>query len=254
MACWLAAGMLVVYMLSLTAANYSAPELTAVEAGNAGVRTVSELELDATEVYFLSLGSYEDAESARIEAARNTERGAAGYIMEKDGRFLNLGAMYSTQAELSAKRMATAEGLECQVVSSTAGGITLRITGTEEETAAVQNGYEALDRSLSALNEAAFELDDGNISIDQARTRIKAEAVELKAVLEELEAATGGRNQPVLTPLCSIAGEFVEALEDIYSKKYDSELLFSSEIKYNCIMIRINQIDYLGQLSDRAGA
>ena len=71
--------MLCVYLLTL--GPTAAPEASIASAGDAP-RITEEVSFAPSAAWFVSLGRYDTAAEARIEAARYTPRGAAGYVLE----------------------------------------------------------------------------------------------------------------------------------------------------------------------------
>lgn len=71
-------------------------------------------------------------EEARIEAARNASRGAAGYLVEEGSSTLVLGALYfdAGQARTVADNLAQSEDLDAGVVVREAERVRLRVTAT----------------------------------------------------------------------------------------------------------------------------
>ena len=88
--------MLCVYLLTL--GPTAAPEANIASVGDAP-RVTEEVSFAPAAAWFVSLGRYDTAAEARIEAARYTPRGAAGYVLETEDGFLALGAAYDDQAE-----------------------------------------------------------------------------------------------------------------------------------------------------------
>ena len=80
--------MLCVYLLTLGLAL--APE-AAIDAGDGAPRVTEEVSFGSAEAYFVSLGRFDTATEARIEAARYTPRGAAGYALETADGFPRAG-------------------------------------------------------------------------------------------------------------------------------------------------------------------
>ena len=143
--------MLCVYLLTLGIA--AAPEASIDSAGDAP-RVTEEASFDAAEAWFVALGRFETATEARIEAARYTPRGAAGYVLEAEDGFLVLGAVYENQAEAEsvARALAQSEGLACEVYTERAEGARLRITAAEADIALVveaEAGLRALWKTSS---------------------------------------------------------------------------------------------------------
>lgn len=154
-------------------------------------RVTSECVFEGGSRYFVYMGRQTDAQSARIEAARHMNRGAAGYLYVFNGYYYALGNAYLTRelAEAAASRIRES-GIECAVIDVFAPSITVKLTAAEAQTQAVKRGYDALLAAESALENIAERLDAGALTSPGARSFAAIAAYELNAAAEALCAAT----------------------------------------------------------------
>ena len=121
------------------------------------------------ETHLVQFGAYEDALSARIEAARYMPRGAAGYVLE-GSLYRVIGAGYDSRQDAQGvcERLREEEGMEASVYSLSSGEVELTIQGTQAQVEALTQAETALRNAAAQLNETAFGYDRGNSPV---RTR-----------------------------------------------------------------------------------
>ena len=89
------------------------------------------------ETHLVQFGAYEDALSARIEAARYMPRGAAGYVLE-GSLYRVIGAGYDSRQDAQGvcERLREEEGMEASVYSLSSGEVelTMEIRLRDEDT------------------------------------------------------------------------------------------------------------------------
>ena len=94
-----------------------------------GARETCEMDFPARNFYAACLGKYENAATARIEAARLAERGAAGYIRQDGEKFCVLGAVYENQGDADSvcRRIESMNDMEAEVVLCSAEAMWLGV-------------------------------------------------------------------------------------------------------------------------------
>ena len=240
--------MLCVYLLTLGIA--AAPEASIDSAGDAP-RVTEEASFDAAEAWFVALGRFETATEARIEAARYTPRGAAGYVLETEDGFLVLGAVYENQAEAEsvARALAQSEGLACEVYTERAEGARLRITAAEADIALVVEAEAGLRALAAETRDLALALDRGETDAGAARTLLSVAASRLEDVLARLRNVPGAQENPVTARLMAMAEQFRAALFVLSGENTENTLSLSAKIKYNSINITLEHMRYLRDLN-----
>ena len=125
------------------------------------------------ETHLVQFGAYEDALSARIEAARYMPRGAAGYVLE-GSLYRVIGAGYDSRQDAQGvcERLREEEGMEASVYSLSSGEVELTIQGTQAQVEALTQAETALRNAAAQLNETAFGYDRGELSSEDARNRL----------------------------------------------------------------------------------
>ena len=240
--------MLCVYLLTLGIA--AAPEASIDSAGDTP-RVTEEASFDAAEAWFVALGRFETATEARIEAARYTPRGAAGYVLEAEDGFLVLGAVYENQAEAEsvARALAQSEGLACEVYTERAEGARLRITAAEADIALVVEAEAGLRALAAETRDLALALDRGETDAGAARTLLSVAASRLEDVLARLRNIPGAQENPVTARLMAMAEQFRAALFVLSGENTENTLSLSAKIKYNSINITLEHMRYLRELN-----
>ena len=121
------------------------------------------------ETHLVQFGAYEDALSARIEAARYMPRGAAGYVLE-GSLYRVIGAGYDSRQDAQGvcERLREEEGMEASVYSLSSGEVELTIQGTQAQVEALTQAETALRNAAAQLNETAFGYDRGELSRTRA--------------------------------------------------------------------------------------
>lgn len=240
--------MLCVWLLTLGPA--AAPEANIASVGDAP-RITEEVSFAPAAAWLVSLGRYDTAAEARIEAARYTPRGAAGYVLETEDGFLALGAAYDDQAEAEsvARALSQSEGLACEVHKESADGARLRVTATQEDIALLTEA-EALLRSLAGeTRELALKLDRGEVDAGAARTLLNLSASRLEDALTRLRNVPGAQDSPVTARLLALTEQFRASLFVLSGENTENTLSLSAKIKYNNIDITLEHMRYLRELN-----
>ena len=214
-------------------------------------RITEEVSFAPAAAWFVSLGRFDTAAEARIEAARYTPRGAAGYVLETEDGFLALGAAYDDQAEAEsvARALSQSEGLACEVHKESADGARLRVTATQEDIALLTEA-EALLRSLAGeTRELALKLDRGEVDAGAARTLLNLSASRLEGALTRLRNVPGAQDSPVTARLLALTEQFRASLFVLSGENTENTLSLSAKIKYNNIDITLEHMRYLRELN-----
>ena len=128
------------------------------EAPESAPRRAYALTFAPLETHLVQFGAYEDALSARIEAARYMPRGAAGYVLE-GSLYRVIGAGYDSRQDAQGvcERLREEEGMEASVYSLSSGEVelTMEYSGFPQESLpTMQGGKELSDEYLCLENSA----------------------------------------------------------------------------------------------------
>lgn len=241
--------MLAVYLITL-GGRTGEPSAPVSSQKDTATRVTEELSFEGIDLACVSFGTFETAQEARVEAARFTARGAAGYILE-DGGFSVLAAGYedAQDAQRVADSLSESEDIPCAVCREEASGVRLRITATQEQIQAITGADAALRRHARDLRELALMLDRSETQPSSACTLIAVMAGQLTGTLTELRAIPGGQESPVVRGLIALAEHTQAALSLLSTENSDSPLSLSGKIKYNHIETTLLHIDYLNTLN-----
>ncbi|MBQ5771531.1 MAG: hypothetical protein IIW08_10195 [Clostridia bacterium] len=210
----------------------------------------SEIELEKIDVSLVTLCGQESRENARITSARYMQRGAAGYLYEKGGKWYSVGNLYFSKAE--AEKMAqyiSDSGIPASVLPLSQKGVTLRVTAEEEMLDALAfcvNAFSEFERSLADYSQ---RLDAGELSEREARVLLSVLSYDLsakraeagRALSEEDDHAAGSIFRMYLTLLDTAAS---------LTKNEGGEMMLSARIKYALIESTIQRAELLRRLND----
>ena len=240
--------MLCVYLLTL---GFSGEPETSIDSDGSAPRVTEEVAFERTQAWFVALGRYETAEEARIEAARYTRRGAAGYVLETADGYLVLGAAYETEAEAArvAESLSQTENLACEVHAESAGRVRLRVTAEEAHIDLVCEAEATLRALAAETADIAFQLDRAEIDPEAARTLLSVSASRLEDLLERLRAVPGAAENAITADLIAMVEQFRASLFVLSGENSKSTLSLSAKIKYNSIDVTLEHMRYLRKLN-----
>lgn len=242
------------------AARWTSPPAETVQAapGAAPQPAMPVLEQITKEVRFEPLGAAlvelaeaDSAESARIEAARYTRRGAAGYILQDGSAFRVIGALYADEdgANAVAARLRGAEAIDAKVIGASGAASALRVTASPAQIDALTQGEASLRNLTDQMIALGQALDQGRSTSEQAAQQIQLIHAESELRLRALERAVGGDEHPILRGLMALLQQLSEATGDGMTGRNESALSFSAKIKYNSIAMRLRHIGFLNGLA-----
>ena len=239
---------LCVYLITLGVTYAPRTELPQVE-GEA--RVTEEVVFEPLRAYLVSLGSYATGEEARIEAARNAARGAAGYLVEEGSSTLVLGALYfdAGQARTVADNLAQSEDLDAGVVVREAERVRLRVTATGAQIDCLRSTQAELCQTAAQMADLALQLDRAETDAKSARTLLNVAAARLEDRERALRSIPGAQQNPVCSGLLALVEQFRASLFVLSGENSKSTLSLSGEIKYNVIEATLFHIGYLRDLN-----
>lgn len=182
----LAVTMLVVYVLTLDAIG---PDV--VESVSAAPRVTREIEFAELRGYCVSLGRWDSEDQARAEAARFTDQGAAGRVLQIGGQWHILGTMYDSRKQASRVAETLSGDIPAEVVELSSDAVRMRITAPDRQIDLIV-ASDALLRDQSAqLCAIARQLDRAEIQSEAALTLCALSASESDALCEKLSCIPG---------------------------------------------------------------
>ena len=223
---------------------------TARPAAVTGERVTEDVRLASLALYAIQLGAFEDADAAKVEAARYVRRGAAGYVYE-DGVIRVLGSGYATRAEAEqvVKRLKSDEEIDAAVYESTAESVLLRVTATRGQISALSAADLALRDGADALIALSFSLDKGETELQDAAAKTTELASTIESARDELKAQAGDAPNAVAAGLIELLTAFERGLSASTSGGTQTLLDFSSRLKYNYLDVRLKHIAYVNGLN-----
>ncbi len=241
--------MLCVYLLTLGGGAH--PPVASIASDDGAARVTEQISFEPLSIWAVSLGDFDAAEAARIEAARYAPRGAAGFVWEDGDVFRVLAAGYTSEAD--AKRVAeglqAAEGIEAATCVRSAERVRLRITATEKQIEALTACESTLRKQTIELFELSFQLDRAEIDAEAARTLLAVAAGRLDEILKSLRAIPGASENAVLSGLFSLTERLRASLFVLSTENSKTALSLSGKIKYNTLEATFAHIDYLAHLN-----
>lgn len=209
-----------------------------------------DVSLEAMEIHLVVLAQQEDPIQARIEAARYAPRGAAGYLLERDGVYQVVGNGYAAleEAEKVAQTLEEEEDIPAQVLSCAGAGALLRVTATPAQQSALAEG-EALARRLEEeLRGHALALDRGERQAPVVRAALSLCAQEAQQAGDRLSRAAGETPNPVAAGVIQLLEQLAQDCGQLAQEEQDTPLTFSSRLKYAYLAAVLGHIDFLNSL------
>lgn len=221
------------------------------EAPQAQERITQEVSFEGSEVYLVALASLDDPAAARVEAARYVPRGAAGYVLEQEGRYLVVGNGYATQAEAArvAASLQEEEAISAQVLHRGAAGALLRVTATQAQLSALVEGEQLSRRLAQELTGHALALDRGERQPPVLRAALSLSAQEAAQAAARLTKAAGEAPNPVAAGVIDLLTQLSDDCALLAGEDQDTPLSFSSKMKYVYLSATLAHIDFLSALA-----
>ena len=224
----LLAGALVLYGASFLARPSAAPQVR-----SAGVRVTREEELPAVSFYPVILTESSDPLRARVESARYAPRGAAGYVWQSGDLYRAVAALYlrEEEAERAAENLLRQAQIPCEAGQMRAPGALLRLTATQEQSAALRSADEMLPTSVGRLGELAQAIDEGLTDAAQARAALSTEAARIDEARVLLEAEFPGRGGTIPQGLAVLLKDAAVQARALAAGEGKARLTLSGEIR-----------------------
>lgn len=184
-AAWIACFCITVLMILLMAIGVRqsarAPRMTFASPDLA----TRDVELTAEEAFLIVLGEYPRPDEARLQAARLTFRGSAGYVWQSDGACAVLGNVYFDR--LSAERaicLLSEQAIAARLEALRLPALTITLRATQTQIDRFLTSRAALSRARTALVSLSERLDAGQIDAATARAQALVAAYDLQDAKE----------------------------------------------------------------------
>ena len=163
--------------------------------------------------YALQVGRYDDAATARQEAAGFRARGAGGYILQKDGCRV-LAAAYASRADAQAvmTRLKNRHSLQAEVIEVVSPEVTLHLSGQKGQLTALSDAFSAMEKLCGHLYQMSLSLDRQEMDVREALAALKSEQDTLAALKERLQSRFGDSAHPAVLSLEQILADCVQSL------------------------------------------
>lgn len=206
-----------------------------------------EIALEDMRCYLIALSGGGEAENARIDSARYMKRGAAGYLMERNGQWFSIGNMYFSkeEADLITEHLLK-NGINASVIELNEKGVTLRVTADEDTLDALSFCVSAFREYEESLMNFSYRLDAGELSKREARVLLSVLYYDLSEKRAEAEKALKTLDKNAAKEIFAM---YLNLLDDVSSltKNEGGEMMLSARIKYALIdhaLLKISLLKY----------
>ncbi len=213
-------------------------------------RATLVIELPAANVYCACFGTYQDAGTARAEAARYVVRGAAGYVRADGEQYLVLASAYGSEGDARSvcTHISEDEGINTSVCAFAAEPVSVRVTATERQLRALNTAVTALGKYPEELNALALRIDGGELDSKTARALVEVALTELGQMERELRISLADTDDRFATGVYELLNSLTESTSAVSANGELKGLALSSVLKYNYIESRLGVIDFMNAL------
>ncbi len=167
----------------------------------------SDLRMEGMEVSFLCDGRYADLSEARIAAANCAQTGGAGLIIADGDAYCVIRDTAGSAREW--------DGI---IITRSCGGITLQISGSADEIAAISRATDCLSALARETGSIAAALESGDTDARSAGAILNVYRTRAKAAAEDIP-PEGGAAQLIRTALTRAVDRIDAAMRDIDAGK-----------------------------------
>lgn len=213
-------------------------------------RATLVIELPVANLYCACFGAYEEAGTARVEAARYVIRGAAGYVRAEGETYLVFASAYDTEGDAQSvcTHIARDEGIDTSVYAFLAEPISVRVTATTRQLSALRTAVDALGTYPADLNALALRIDGGELDSGTARALIEVARTELTQLERELRISLADTDDRFARGVYELLNDLKTSTCAVSSNEDLKGLALSSLLKYNYIEARLDVIDFMNSL------
>ena len=182
--------------------NTSVPTGTPSDATPGPTQTVSGEKISQTlqyppfSVYAVQLGAFEEQGNAAYQSQAVKTQGAAGYMLFDQGLYRILATVFYEETDArSVKDNLLAQDIDACVKPMVIDGLTLNITATPEQIAAIKAAHDQWLASAQALAQIDRGFDSKVITRQQVSSNVSDAILGLKKVREAAHMAAAGSSQ-----------------------------------------------------------
>lgn len=208
----------------------------AIESSTAkNAKSTREIEIEKAEYYLISLCESDKPETVRLNAARNMQRGAAGYLFEKEGRYYSVGNVYfsKTEAEKMIAHL-TKGGMDAKVISVSSKGVTLRVTADQAVLDAAEFAARAFSEWEKSMMDISKRIDRGDLSGREACVLLSVLAYDLGKERSTAEAVSSGAQDHAVKRMMDVYLHMLDQTA-LLTKNEGGEGMLSARIKHAAI-------------------
>lgn len=188
--------------------------------------------LPGSRFFALQLGAFSDVESAKALAASYQNRGAAGYIYDKDS-FRVLAAAYDSRESAQAvqQQLSQNHGVDAYLFPIDRTEITLRLSGQKAQLNALSDAFDLCSQLTISLSQISQSLDQGTMAMEEALTALSSQQETIRALNARLLSLFKKEKHEAVTRLSSLLQETDQCLAQ--AAKASSSTKLGSAIKYS---------------------
>ena len=198
--------------------------------------------------YALQVGSFENEAQAQFTAESFRSRGAAGYILEKDG-YRVLAAAYETRADAQAVQTNLREqhGVETLIVEIFQPEISLRLAGQQAQLTAIGDAWDAIEKLAGHLSGLSQQMDRRAESADGALPALASEKETLNALNARLLSLFGETGHPAVRDVRALLSDLAAALP---TGETQSSVRLGAGIKYAQLLCVCRMAAYAAAIAE----
>lgn len=164
-------------------------------------------------LYCLQLGVFESEGNAKTLADSLKKQGAAGYMLNADGKVRVLLSAYTSEEDAKAVRdRLIAEEMDCTVYTLTCNKLELTITADQTRLPQIQPIFDRFAAAMEKCSELAFALDGSEATQDEALIEVKALEEEMKEDAGSIKDSGYASSNTVVSAMLTLLSEGTKAL------------------------------------------
>lgn len=200
-------------------------------------------------IYLICLNGGQSMENARLTSARFMQRGAAGYLYEKDGKWFSVGNMYFSKDEAETITGHLLENsISASVIPLNQRGVTLRVTSEASALDALTFIIGAFSDFEKSLLDYSEKLDAGSLSEREARVLLSVLSFDISKKKAEAEKAVLVTGDNAAKEIFNMYLSLLDTASSL-TKNTGGEMMLSARIKYAAIDCAIKRMNLLRKLN-----
>ena len=212
------------------------------------IREEKKVTLPGHTWYALQVGAFGSASDARAAAESFRGRGAAGYVLERNG-YQVLAAAYETRADAQAVQTQLREqhGVESLIIEIIQPEISLRLTGQQAQLTALSDAWDAIEKLAGHLNGLSQQMDRRAVSADSALPALASEKETLNALNARLLSLFGEAEHPAVRNVRALLSDLAAALP---TEEIQSTVRLGAGIKYAQLLCVCRMAAYAAAIAE----